>query len=169
MTLFASRALYRSRQVLHALRPRVDEDGLQYVRGFLPEPLSRLFFAMERRDQRHALEVTGRLRAMAVQDRDLLTAALLHDCGKGAVPVWLRIAYVLAPTLVPALVRRAGVQGAMAGWRGAAQRLANHVTLGERLASDAGASEVTLRLIAGRPAQAEERLLALLMQADDAS
>jgi hypothetical protein len=64
-----------------------------------------LFHSMERRDQRHGLEVMRRLRFGGETDRELLTAALLHDCGKGAVPAF---AYVVTP----ALVRRLGSEAA---------------------------------------------------------
>jgi HD superfamily phosphodiesterase len=119
---------------------------------------------MQRRDQRHALEVMGRLQALEVKDRDLLAAALLHDCGKGEVPVWLRIANVLSPAL---LRRMASAQAG--GWRGHAHRLVDHAEIGARVAAAAGASEATVRYISGRVEAYEESLLALLIAADDAS
>ena len=50
-------------------------------------------------DQRHALEVYGRLRAATVTDPSALAAALLHDCGKGAVPVWLLSNFLIKPLI----------------------------------------------------------------------
>lgn len=158
------RALYRSQQVLHALRPRLDAAELELARSSLTAEQAALFAAMERRDQRHALAVWRRLRLNGATDRDLWAAALLHDCGKGRVPVWLRVLYVLWP----AAVRRLAVEGA-AGARGAAYRLAHHAELGARLAEMAGSSPTTVRLIADRPLPAEEGLAALLTAADDAS
>jgi hypothetical protein len=55
-----------------------------------------LFDRMHRADQRHGLDVVARLKAAGVTDRDVLAAGLLHDCGKGQVGVWPRIAYALA-------------------------------------------------------------------------
>ena len=100
-----ARAHYRSRQAWKALRPKIDGAELAAACALLNEGEERLFFAMQRRDQRHALEVYGRLRAAGVSDPSTLAAALLHDCGKGAVPVWLRVLYVLRPRAIDRLAR----------------------------------------------------------------
>ena len=131
-----ARALYRSRQVLHALRPRIDPIDLAFARSLLTDAERALFDAMERRDQRHAIAVLTKVRAHT-EDHDVLIAALLHDCGKGAVPVWLRIMKVMSPQ---ALLRFAHPHESK-GWRHAAHRLHNHETIGERLARAAGVSE----------------------------
>jgi hypothetical protein len=159
-----SRAVYRTRQVLHALRPRIDAAELAAVHEVLSDDLAALFLAMEKRDQRHALEVVRRLRQDGVDDPDLLAAALLHDCGKGAVPVWLRIVKVLSPALLGRLARPGD-----AGWRAAAYRLEDHAAIGAAKAEAAGASGLTLRLIAGQVLSEEEPKQALLLRADDAS
>src|SRR5437773_2481215 len=91
-----SRALYRIRQGLNALSPALDAAAMWRAEESLLAGERRLFFAMEKRDQRHALEVFGRLRDRGASERDLLAAALLHDCGNGMVPVWLRAMHVLA-------------------------------------------------------------------------
>lgn len=162
MTSF-SRSFYRSRQVLHALRPRVDATELEQACSRLSDGQRRLFFSMELRDQRHALEVARRA-STRTGDRDVLVAALLHDCGKGPVPLWLRIAKVVSP----GFVRSAGRQDA-AGWRGAAYRLDRHVALSASLATEAGCSPGAVRLIGDKP-EADERWKAeLLREADDAS
>jgi hypothetical protein len=148
--------------VLHALRPRIDESEVEFARGLLSEAESVLFFAMERRDQRHALEVTRRLR-LGTDDRSLLVAALLHDCGKGGVPVWLRVLNVMSP----AAVGRMAANGT--GWRGAAYRLRRHAEIGAELAREAGCSEMTVRLIHGHIEPEEAWQHALLVAADDAS
>jgi hypothetical protein len=158
------RGVYRTRQVWQALRPRVEPGELAIVHQTLSPPLRQLFDRMERRDQRHALEVAQRLLSQGTPDPDLLTAALLHDCGKGSVPVWLRITKVLAPGWVR-LVAREGD----ADWRAAAFRLAHHAELGARAAAEAGASSLTVALIRGEVAPADTGILARLMAADDAS
>lgn len=158
------RALYRSQQFLHALRPRLDPDALGLARSLLGDAQGRLFFAMERRDQRHALAVLRQLRRRGVDDRDLLAAALLHDCGKGAVPVWLRVLYVLAPRAVSRLAAP-GASGVPA----AADRLVNHAEFGARVAEAAGAGALAVRLIAGRVLPGEESFAERLRAADDAS
>lgn len=156
----SGQAIYRSKQVLHALRPKLEAGDVELARSLLSEPLMRLFAAMEKRDQRHAVAVTRRLQAAGVKDEDLLTAALLHDCGKGAVPVWLRIAYVLAPAVVRVVADR--------GWA-PAYRLANHGRLGAAQAASAGAPASAVRLIEGKPLGDEAGKLALLQAADDSS
>jgi hypothetical protein len=159
-----ARALYRSRQVWHALRPKIDDEALASACALLNRDEARLFFAMQRRDQRHALEVYGRLRASSVSDPNTLAAALLHDCGKGAVPVWLRILYVIKPSLIDRIAR----EGAP-GYRGDAWRLRHHEAIGARAALAAGSSETTMRFIEGRPLPEEQALFDTLVAADDAS
>jgi hypothetical protein len=138
----------------------VEAADAEMVHGLLGPSLQPLFFGMEPRDQRHAIEVTRRLQAMGVTDADLLTAALLHDCGKGDVPVWLRIAKVLMPGALRALSREGN------GWRGAAYRLLNHEAISARLASETGAPVGAVRLIAGN---GDAERMALLYAADDRS
>lgn len=160
----SSRAAYRTRQVIHAINPRLDDAALASALALLNAREADLFNAMQKRDQRHALEVAARLRVEGIDDTDLLKAALLHDCGKGEAPVWLRIARVLAP----GVVRSAGFE-ASTGWRGSAYRLAHHPEIGAEMARAAGSSTTTVGLIRGRVEPADEGRLALLMAADDAS
>jgi hypothetical protein len=159
-----ARALYRSRQVWHALRPKIDNAALASARNLLNEDQADLFFSMQRRDQRHALEVYGRLQDAGVADPSTLTAALLHDIGKGAVPVWLRILYVLRPSAVDRLAKEDAP-----GVKGAAWRLCHHEAIGARKALAAGSSETTMRFIEGRPLVDEEALYKALVAADDVS
>jgi hypothetical protein len=159
-----ARAAYRSRQVYHALWPSISTDDLATAAAVLSPETFRLFAAMENRDQRHAIAVVQRLRSMGADDPDLLTAALLHDCGKGDVPVWLRIAKVVSP----GLVRRLGAQGS-GGWCGSAYRLTHHAEIGAVMARAAGASDAAVALIRADGGPEHARSLALLTAADDAS
>jgi hypothetical protein len=147
---------------MHALRPRIEEDDLDFARETLSESEALLFFAMERRDQRHALAV-ARMIHRGTEDRPLLSAALLHDCGKGRVPLWLRIFNVLSP----------GGTGRLAadgrGWRAAAYRLRHHAEIGADMAREAGSSAMTVRLIRGHVEPDEAWCYELLLAADDAS
>jgi hypothetical protein len=156
-----SRALYRVRQVLHALRPRIDQADIEFARASLSEAEAAIFFSMERRDQRHGIAVARRL--SKAEDRSLLAAALLHDCGKGSVPVWLRVFNVVSPRAL-LLVEAEGK-----GWRGAAHRLHHHAALGAELTREAGSSETTVRLIQGHVEPDEAWMHTLLGAADDAS
>jgi hypothetical protein len=157
-----ARPLYRTRQVLHALRPRFDGMDLEAALAELSATEAQLFLAMERRDQRHALEVYERLKPRT-DDTSVLAAALLHDCGKGSVPVWMRVLNVVAPWSMPALARPGE------GWRGAVYRLQHHAELGAALAREAGSSAATVRLIRGHVEPEEAWMHALLRQADDQS
>ena len=151
-------------QVLHALWPRLSQPDLASVPDVLTDELAALFFGMEKRDQRHALEVARRLRESGVADPDLLVAALLHDCGKGAVPISLRILKVAFPSVL----HRMADEGSP-GSRGAAFRLLEHAEIGARMAEARGASTLTVRLIRERVLPHEQQNLALLHAADDAS
>ena len=164
MAKSSSRALYRTGQVWHALRPRINPTDHAFVCQTLADDLAAIFFAMERRDQRHAIAVARRLQASGEVDPDLLAAALLHDCGKGAVPVWLRVLNVLSPKLLRHVAKEDGIDSQRAAFR-----LLHHVDLGVERARAAGTSEATLRLILGRPDIGEEAKLAALHAADDAS
>jgi hypothetical protein len=160
-----SRGIYRVRQFLHALWPRIDAAEAERVHRLLDERLVHLFFAMEKRDQRHALAVTRRLLDAGVDDRDLLTAALLHDCAKGSMPVWLRILRVVSPRLLRLIAGRE----TSTGWRGAAYRLLYDDELSAQLAVEAGATAAAARFIRGQVTPEEEPKLRLLQAADDAS
>lgn len=156
--------LYRTRQVVHALRPRIDGSDFARALELLSEAETRLFLAMQRRDQRHALEVMRRLMAAGVQDQNVLKAALLHDCGKDHVPVWLRVLNVVAP----ATVRTCGRPDAP-GWRGAAYRLVHHAEIGAGRVREAGSDPEVAALIEGTAPSGREWALAALRAADDAS
>jgi hypothetical protein len=158
------RALYRSRQVQHALRPRIDPIDLAFARSLLTDRERDLFDAMERRDQRHAIAVLTKVR-VHTEDHDVLIAALLHDCGKGAVPAWLRILKVMSPATLLHLAHPHESKG----WRHAAHRLHHHESIGERLAREAGVSEGAIRLIAGYPEPHELWKAAILEDADNNS
>jgi hypothetical protein len=158
------RAVYRSRQVYHALWPAVETGHLAAAAAVLSPEAFRLFAAMEKRDQRHAIAVMNRLRAMGADDPDLIVAALLHDCGKGSVFVWLRVAKVLSPSVI-----RVVGSHSSPGWRGSAYRLTHHAQIGAVMAEAAGVSERAVALIRGDADPRHAPTLALLIAADDAS
>ena len=156
------RPLYRTRQFLGALRPAVAEAELAETERFLGRQLFALFRSMTLLDQRHSMDVYQLLRDQRSTDRDILSAALLHDVGKGRIRLWERIAYVLADTVARPLLPR---------FSGGLARLRDHATLGaERLAA-AGASPELVRLVAEherRRIPSSDLPLHLLRAADDA-
>jgi hypothetical protein len=100
-------------------------------------------------------------------DTGLLVAALLHDCGKGRVALWHRVAYVLLHALAPALLRRWAAENG-AAWRRALWRLWHHPELGARLVLAAGADADVARMIREQDSPAPDARVALLQAADDA-
>ncbi len=164
----ATRAVYRTRQFIGSLRPRVDDELRDEAFGLLNEREQALFVSMTPRDQQHCLSVYRRLRTEGHEDRALLTAALLHDVGKGEIALWHRVVYVLLEGGAPGLLRRSASPGSGRGWRQTFYRCLHHPRLGAELAREAGCSEQVAVLI-GTAADdaADERLLAL-HAADDA-
>lgn len=160
-----ARAWHRARQFFGALRPRVTpvERGDAY--RSLDPPLRALFESMTLRDQQHGIIVMRRVLAAGgrADDRDLCAASLLHDCGKGAVTLWQRVAHVALPD---ALCRRIAAEDG-AGWRRAFWRLRYHPEIGARLAAEAGASADVVRMIREQDAATTDPRLALLQAADE--
>jgi hypothetical protein len=151
------------------------------VRVILPIGLQALFFRMAANDQRHCLAVHWRLRRQGHADEDLLTAALLHDCGKalGRIALWQRVALVLAKAVSPALVDRlAGPDASLCGtsWRHAFYLQREHARLGANLAGQAGAPPAAVAYILlhetsgqAAPPAPDAALLRALQRADSAS
>lgn len=163
----AAQALYRTRQFLGSVRPRVDAALQSEALGLLREPERQLFEKMTLRDRQHSLDVYRRLRRQGHDDPDLLAAGLLHDIGKGHVALWHRVAYVLLEAWGPGLLERLAVRGDGRGWRQTLYRCRHHQELGAKLAREAGSSEQAVALIGSdRPCAREDRLVAL-QAADD--
>jgi len=141
-----SRPLYRTRQFIGALKPRIREAELREARSLLGPGLTPLFESMTLRDRRHCLDVYAKLRSSGCDDEDTLTAALLHDSGKGrlsgaGIRLWHRVAYVLLDASVPSLLNR------LARSRGGMSVLANHAEVGAGFAESMGASAQVVKLI----------------------
>jgi len=163
------RARHRVRQFVAALRPRVDAAERAAAYRYLDAPQQRLFESMTPRDQQHGMEVLRRVRAAsAAGDPPLFAAALLHDCGKGDVRLWHRVAFVLLAALTPSLLRRAASAHGPP-WRQAMWRIEHHPRLGADLAERVGAHPDTVRLIRDQEArQPNDPRLTALQSADDA-
>jgi len=133
----------------------------------LGERLLILFDSMSARDQRHCLDVYQALRDSGCDDRDVLTAALLHDAGKGhlggaPVRLWHRVAYVVLAGTAPGLLARLARTGGLGTLR-------HHPEKGADLAAEFGAPPAVVELIRQHEnRQAGERRLRRLRAADDA-
>jgi hypothetical protein len=182
-----ARAAYRSRQFFGALRARLEEEERAEVAAHLTSAEQHLFYSMDLRDQRHALDVFCVLKSGGHRDASLLAAALLHDVGKGPIRLWQRVAFILLRAMSPRLLRRlasgdgppAGGGSAFGrGWRGALARSLDHAERGAALAEAAGSTAETVRLIrlhrsptsasSAEPA-GDDVALALLQAADEAN
>jgi hypothetical protein len=143
---FLARSLYRSRQFFRSVGASIDDDGRAEVVRLLNEDQRRLFFSMTARDQRHCLDVLHALPQDARTDHDLLSAALLHDVGKGRIRLWHRVAYVLVRAVSPGLLRKLA-SSESGSWRGALAAITNHAERGASLVRAAGASDEVVHLV----------------------
>jgi len=161
-----ARVSHRVRQFVGAMRPHVAGGERADAYCYLSADQQRLFESMMLRDQQHGIEVYRHVRAAAA-DPALFTAALLHDCGKGDVRLWQRVAYVALGAGARSLLSRlASERGA--AWRQALHRLLHHPDIGAALAAAAGADAEIVRMIREQDAAAPDGRLALLQAADEA-
>jgi hypothetical protein len=143
---FLARSLYRSRQFFRSVGASITDEEKREVGGRLSGEQQRLFFAMTARDQRHSLDVFHLLLRQGESDAELLSAALLHDAGKGRIRIWHRVFYVLLRAASKRLFDRVA-SSESGSWRGALAAIGDHSRRGAMLAKAAGASEGTVRLI----------------------
>jgi len=143
---FLGRSLYRSRQFFRSVGASISHDERAEVALFLNEAQQRLFFSMTARDQRHSLDVLHVLFRQGQTDARLLSAAPLHDIGKGRIRLWHRVAYVLIRAVSPRLLRRLASSDS-ASWRGALAAIANHSERGAALVKAIGAPDEVVHLV----------------------
>jgi len=131
----------RIRRTVIYLRPIVGPDERAALDGWLTPAEMRLFDAMPAADRRHGLDVVATLRAAgAGQDRELLVAGLVHDCGKGPrVRLVHRVAWSLG------WIWRAA--GRLPTFRYGLARLRDHASISADLAANAGCARRVVDLI----------------------
>ncbi|HEY7527209.1 MAG TPA: hypothetical protein VIA82_10315 [Candidatus Limnocylindria bacterium] len=161
--------MHRVEQFVGHLRARVSADETSRARRILPDAAWPLFDHMPVADRRHALDVVCRLTDAGHDDRDLLVAALLHDCAKGQrLRLWHRVAGVLLEALMPrALARLATAEPS--SWRYPFHLYLHHADLSADAAAAAGCSPRAVAFIRSAPAEADASLAAALRAADEAS
>ena len=163
-----SGATHRVRQFAGALRPRVAPAARDDAYRYLSQEQRAVFESMMLRDQQHGIGVYRRVRAASAnEDPTLFTAALLHDCGKGRVALWQRVAHVLLGATSPSLRARIAAEHGTA-WRQAFWRLLHHPGLGATMVARTDADPDTIRMIREQDAASPDQRLALLQAADDA-
>lgn len=160
------RAGHRIRQFFGALRPRVTAAERAAAYRHLNDAQRRIFETMTLRDQQHGIVVCRRVAASG-GDGGLLTAALLHDCGKGRVTLWQRVAHVALGAIAPGLRARIAREHG-SPWRQAFWRLVHHPEIGADLVAATGADADVVRIIRQQDAAAPDERLALLQAADEA-
>lgn len=162
--------MHRVAQFVAHLRARVDPSEEADARRVLGEDAWPLYAEMPLADRRHALDVVARLRAGGWDDRDLLTAALLHDAAKGhRMRLWHRVAGVLLEAMSPGLLERIGSDDRRS-WRHPFHLYLHHDRLSADLAERAGCSPRAVAFLRGSASgPADVQLSHALKVADDAS
>ena len=168
--------MYRVRQFFGALAARVDEYSEQELLRLLTPAQRDLFQQMAPNDQRHSIKVCVTLRQAGADDVDLLVAALLHDVGKTAGPIWLwqRTLIVLLERWAPGLLHwlARGSYSSTPWWRRGFVINRLHPERGAQWATEAGCSPTTVALVRRHqePLKSiendQDRLLAALQWAD---
>lgn len=156
------------RQAERHVRGRVSPAERAELEAWLEPGQLALFDSMHRADQRHGLDVVALLLADGHrEDRELLLAALLHDCAKGReVRLRHRVAWSLGERY-GAWVHE--VARPLPGFRDAFERLREHADGSARLARQAGCSERTAELIRHQAAPLDPVAGRALQLADEAS
>jgi hypothetical protein len=161
--------VHRVGQFVAHVRARVAPEEEALASQILPPAAARLFAAMPVADRRHALDVTERLVAAGVEDRDLLAAALLHDAAKGhRMRLWHRAAGVLLEVAAPSLLARLASPDPRS-WRHPFHLYLHHGPLSAEMAVAAGCAPRVGTFIRGSALETDARLQQALAAADDAS
>ncbi len=167
--------MHRLRQGLRALTAFTRPVDFDAARAVLSPGLLPLFERMRRSEQQHSLRVMRALQVAGHTHPDLLTAALLHDCGKARVPLTLfgRTLTVLARRFTPRLAARLS-EGDPRGLRRPFVVARCHPDWSAADMAAAGAPPLAVALarrhadrVAGSPQSEGDQLLALLQKADD--
>jgi hypothetical protein len=140
--------VYRARQFFHNLSAHPQPSDLRTAQAFLTPPLYALFCELDSADQAHSLKVFKTLQNEGEEDKDLLSAALLHDIGKAHVKptLWERILAVLAGPFIGKRWESWADDNAR-GWRKAFVIAAAHPDWGADMVLQAGGSQRLGRLI----------------------
>lgn len=143
--------------------PQAERDALG---AWLTPRQLDLFDTMPRPDRRHGLDVVEVLRAAGHEDRELLLAGLLHDCGKGrTVGVWHRAAWSLGERYGD---RPLWFARWIPGFAAGIDRLASHAECSAAMALAAGCSQRTADLIRHQEAPTDPLHGEALRLADEA-
>lgn len=143
---------YRIHQFIQAIFPYLDPSEIAWALDNIPPEASSLFLKLSRSEQRHALDVAQSLinekNALTVSNyHNLLTAALLHDCGKSIVNnrLWHRVFIVLMQKMPHSLWSR--LERSNLVFSAPLKTASQHALWGANLAQSAGLDPVICLLI----------------------
>ena len=140
---------------------------MEVARRLLPDAAWPLFTAMPIADQRHALDVMGRLLAAGDADPDLLAGALLHDAAKGhRLRLWHRVGGVLLERMAPRSLARLASSDP-GSWRYPFHLYLHHAALSADAAMTAGCNPRVAAFIRGSSEAVDAPLAAALRRADE--
>ncbi len=134
----------KARQLGRHLVARVSASERDELAAWLRPAELELYDAMHVADRRHGLDVARVLRRGGVRDRNVLAAAVLHDCAKGDTGPLPRVAWSLGEAYGPwvwAIARR------VPGWDAALTRLETHAEASARLVESAGLPPFAVELV----------------------
>lgn len=157
---------HRLRQFRQAARLPTARD-YDLARALLPPPLLALFEAQHPRDIVHAAATANWLRGRGHNDPNLLSAALLHDVGKGEQRRRDRAGYVLLGHLGAA--RAVAQPRSRFAFRRAVARSCAHSELGAAAIERAGAPPRVVELTLRHHSPAGGDAILALLQAADAA
>ena len=143
---------YRVHQFIHAIFPLIDSLEITWALDNLPPKACSLFLKQSRPEQRHALDVAQSLMKekntlTLTNYQNLLTAALLHDCGKSKVcnRLWHRVFIVLMQKMPQSIWSR--LERSHTVFSTPLKTASQHAIWGSNLAQRAGLNHVICLLI----------------------
>jgi len=138
----------RIRQFFKRLRRVRPEYKVEVIQKYLTEQQRSLFDAMPLALQNHSVKVLETLVRQGHTDRDLLSAALLHDVGKPQtnLPLCYGVLFVLFERFFPSVLRR--IASPQPGkWRYVLYGYLHHSEIGAELLANANGSQELVELV----------------------
>jgi Glycyl-tRNA synthetase, beta subunit len=162
---------YRIQQFLKAVFPNINSSDIKWALDHLSPEASKLFLKQSWIEQRHAIDVAqniinARLPLSFSESKILITAALLHDCGKSMVTVrlWHRVFIVIMQKMHLSFWSR--LEHTNSFFSSPLKMASQHALWGENLAREAGLDSKVCLLIREHHSP-QTKLGKILAQADN--